>query len=43
MAEFIFVITELYSPNSDDFAHRISGSQVLSVGTWCKHHIVVPI
>lgn len=29
MAELIFLITEFYTSNSDDFAHRISGSQVL--------------
>ena len=29
MAEFIFVITEFHTTNSDDFAHLVSGSQVL--------------
>ena len=29
MTEFILVVTEFYKPNTDAFAHRVSGSHVL--------------
>ena len=29
MTEFILVVTEFYTPNTDAFAHRVSGNQLL--------------